>query len=279
MSGGGGRRWREEQREVLDHAEGLGYGHYAGGSLIEETDDKAKWVAWRDKFGDFKSDQLAKPQEQRWWVTRPWTADEGTSHHGESSGHSGGLLSPPPGSINRGPYPLPNEYFPLLTTDYVRPQAIPGDAYMNRYFNQGAYQVPNAFPALSYQPGTEQYHEAFPLHESILEYQPNRFGVGPVQFMGTLDGPMNVVPPEELFTEEEDDEYDWATDPEGRKSGGHVGPPGSQASGYGVAQGTQTGTTSTSANDDPSDIRLKKNIKFLGKSNTLDINKLRSNSI
>ena len=25
MAGGGGRRWREEQREVLDHAKGLGY--------------------------------------------------------------------------------------------------------------------------------------------------------------------------------------------------------------------------------------------------------------
>ena len=275
MSGGGGRRWREEQREVLDHAEGLGYGHYAGGSLIEETDDKAKWVAWRDKFGDFKSDQLAKPQEQRWWVTRPWTADEGTSHHGESSGHSGGLLSPPPGSIDGGPYPLPNEYFPLLTTDYVRPQAYDDTAfgYVPNWMESGP------FPGLLYQTGTQQYHEAFPMEQGILEYQPNRFGVGPVQHMGAPFGSINVVPPEELFTEEEDDEYDWATDPEGRKSGGHVGPPGSQASGYGVAQGTQTGTNSSGHPGNQSDIRLKKNIKFLGKSNTLDINKLRSNSI
>ena len=208
MSGlGGGRRWREEQREVLDHAKGLYYGKAPGGSLIEETDDKAKWVAWRDKFGDFKSKNIPLEESgQAWWQTYPASIAPKSSG-GESSG-GGGLLSPPPGSIDRGPYPLPNEYFPLLTTDYVRPQAIPGDAYMNQYFNQGAYQVPNSFGALSYQPGTEQYHKAFPLHESILEYQPNRFGVGPVQFMGTSFGPMNVVPPEELFTEEEEEEDD-----------------------------------------------------------------------
>jgi hypothetical protein len=118
------------------------------------------------------------------------------------SGSSGGLLSSPSGSIDRGPYPLPNEYFPLLTTDYVRPQAYDDTAfgYVPNWIESGP------FPGLLYQTGTQQYHEAFPMEQGILEYQPNRFGVGPVQFMGAFDGPMNVVPPEELFTEEEEEE-------------------------------------------------------------------------
>ena len=270
MSGGGGRRWREEQREVLDHAKGLYYDKAPGGSLIEETDDKAKWVAWRDKFGDFKSKNIPLEESgQAWWQTYPASV-AAESSGGESSG-GGGLLSPPPVSIDRGPYPLPNEYFPLLTTDYVRPQAYDDTAfgYVPNWIESGP------FPGLLYQTGTQQYHEAFPMEQGILEYQPNRFGVGPVQFMGTFDGPMNAVPPEELFTEEEDDEYDWATDPEGRKGGGKSpGDPTPE-----TATSATTGTTSTGVLGGSSDIRLKKNIKFLGKSNTLDINKLRSNSI
>lgn len=308
MSGlGGGRRWREEQREVLDHAKGLYYDKAPGGSLIEETDDKAKWVAWRDKFGDFKSKNVPLEESgQAWWQTYPASVAPESSG-GESSG-GGGLLSPPSGSPPMGPYPEANVYFPMLVPEYAPPSAQDWTSYMPRV---GPYDAPTPYlgggaPAnfpqatlypgigqdvepgipdyniggLLYQPWTTEYQQAF-VPPNIWNYEPNQFGVGPVQHMGAPFGPINVVPPEELFTEEEDDEYDWATDPEGRKSGGHVGTPGSQASGYGVAQGTQTGTNSSGhpSNQSESDIRLKKNIKFLGKSNTLDINKLRSNSI
>ena len=278
MSGGGGRRWREEQREVLDHAKGLYYDKAPGGSLIEETDDKAKWVAWRDKFGDFKSKNIPLEESgQAWWQTYPASV-AAESSGGESSG-GGGLLSPPPVSIDRGPYPLPNEYFPLLTTDYVRPQAYDDTAfgYVPNWIESGP------FPGLLYQTGTQQYHEAFPLHESILEYQPNRFGVGPVQFMGTFDGPMNVVPPEELFVEEEEEEEN-EEDKRGGTGGstpvggiGTGGPSGVTGVTTADTQGFNTSINSSTMGGS-SDIRLKKNIKFLGKSNTLDINKLRSNS-
>ncbi len=219
--GGGGDAWSKDHDKILKHARDLGYDK-TGVSLPSADAPKGTWIPAMDAFNAWKDSERAKPESQRWWVTRPWTADEGTSHHGESSGHSGGLLSPPPASINRGPYPLPNEYFPLLTTDYVRPQAIPGDAYMNQYFNQGAYQVPNAFSALSYQPGTEQYHEAFPLHESILEYQPNIFGVGPIQYYAPTS-PLEVAHHEESSSDDDDDKYDWATDPEGKKGGKGLG--------------------------------------------------------
>jgi len=286
---GGGRRWREEQREVLDHAKGLYYDKAPGGSLIEETDDKAKWVAWRDKFGDFKSKNVPLEESgQAWWQTYPASVAPKSSGGESSGGGGGGLLNsgPPP----MGPYPEDNVYFPMLVPEYAPPSAQDWTSYMPRV---GPYDAPTPYlgggaPAnfpqatlypgigdnvdagipdyniggLLYQPWTTEYQQAF-VQPNIWNYEPNQFGVGPVQFMGTLDGPMNVVHPEELFTEEEEEEEDQREGSESRNESPDQSP----------------STIPDSTTYGPSDIRLKKNIKFLGKSNTLDINKLRSNSI
>jgi hypothetical protein len=73
---------------------------------------------------------------------------------------------------------------------------------------------------LLYQPGTEEYHEQFPMPENIWNYQPPRINRQPVTYTPPPFGPINVTAPEDLFQEEdEDDDYDWANDPEGRKGG------------------------------------------------------------
>jgi len=306
---GGGRRWREEQREVLDHAKGLYYDKAPGGSLIEETDDKAKWVAWRDKFGDFKSKNVPLEESgQAWWQTYPASVAPKSSGGESSGGGGGGLLNsgPPP----MGPYPEDNVYFPMLVPEYAPPSAQDWTSYMPRV---GPYDAPTPYlgggaPAnfpqatlypgigdnvdagipdyniggLLYQPWTTEYQQAF-VQPNIWNYEPNQFGVGPVQFMGTLDGPMNVVPPEELFTEEEEEEEEEQRGGTGGSTPvggiGTGGPEGVTGLTDADMPGFNTSINSSTMPDSYSDIRLKKNIKFLGKSNTLDINKLRSNSI
>jgi hypothetical protein len=248
MSFGGGKRWREEQREVLDHAEGLGYDHYAGGSLIEETDDKAKWVAWRDKFGDFKSDQLAKPQEQRWWVTRPWESAPAPESGGGGSS-SGGLLNPLP---EIGPYPERNIYDPVLETAYTPPVAQDWSQYMpvgglltggaQARYPQAIFppldeaggvlsQTPSApitdgaqfdIGGLLYQPWTTEYQQAF-VPGNIWQYDPNQFGVGKVAYS---ENPFPLNLPEDWeellgpFEEEEEDEESNEPNPDQKAGDG-----------------------------------------------------------
>lgn len=150
---------------------------------------------------------------------------------GSSSGSSGGLLdsSGPP----MGPFPEENVYFPMLVPDYAPPSAQDFTAYMPRV---GPYDAPTPYlgggaPAnfpqatlysgigqdvdpgipdyniggLLYQPWTTEYQQAF-VQPNIWNYEPNQFGVGPVQHMGAPFGPLNVVPPEELFAEDEEEE-------------------------------------------------------------------------
>ena len=240
MSFGGGSRWREEQAEVLDHANKLGYGQYSGGSIIDETDDKAKWVAWRDKFGDFKSDQLAKPESERWWVTRPWESAPAPESGGGGSS-SGGLLNPLP---EIGPYPNENIYHPVLETEYTAPNAQDWSQYMpvdglltggaQARYPQAIFppldeeggvlpQTPSApitggaqfdTPGLLYQPWSTEYQQAF-VPGNIWQYDPNQFGVGEVSYrtnpMGELKLPEDWEDLLGPFNEEEEDESDEET--------------------------------------------------------------------
>ena len=239
---GRGNRWREEQREVLDHAKGLYYDKAEGGSLIEETDDKAKWVAWRDKFGEWKNKNIPLEESgQAWWQTYP-ASQAASSSSGESSGSGGGLLDDdgPP----MGPFPRDNVYFPMLVPEYAPPSAQDWSAYMPRV---GPYDAPTPYlgggaPAnfpqatlypgigedvdpgipdyniggLLYQPWTTEYQQAF-VQPNIWNFEPNQFGVEDVLYTPPPFGAINVVPPEDLFVEEEEEEYDWSTDPEGRR--------------------------------------------------------------
>ena len=234
MSFGGGTRWREEQREVLDHAEGLGYGHWPGGSIISETDDKGEWIRWRDGFSKFKADQLAKPESERWWVTRPWASPPKPKGGG---GHRPPSPSNPLPEL--GPYPTPNVYFPILETEYNPPVAQDWSQYMpvGGLLSGGAQaRYPRAYfppldddgrvlpqtpsepitggqqfdiPGLLYQPWTTEYQQAF-VPGNIWQYDPNQFGVGQVKYIDNPFGSLQL--PEDWedllgpFDEEEEEE-------------------------------------------------------------------------
>lgn len=114
----------------------------------------------------------------------------------------------------------------MLTSRYERPQAYDLPDYMGATANLGAYMPANPFMGdggLLYQPGTEQYADAYPINTGILEYQPPQFGVGPVQFYGAPFGPIEVTPPEELFGNEEEEEEE---DDGGQTDGNPDGNPG-----------------------------------------------------
>jgi hypothetical protein len=50
---------------------------------------------------------------------------------------------------------------------------------------------------LLYQPGTQEYHEQFPMPENLWNYQPPEINRQPVQYTNPMFGPMNVTMPEE----------------------------------------------------------------------------------
>lgn len=211
--GGGGDAWAKDHDKILKHARDLKYDKVPGVTLPAADAPKEEWIPAMDAFNAWKAGEVAKePSGQAWWQTYS-SSPASESGGGESGGSRGGGGLLDPGDVPRGPYPASNVYFPLLTTEYTRPQAYDETAfnYIPNWIQSGP------FPGLLYQTGTEQYNEAFPMEQSILEYQPNIFGVGPVQYYGAPFGPLNVVPPEELFgnEEEEDDEY---VDPPGGDS-------------------------------------------------------------
>ena len=166
---GGGSRWREEQAEVLDFAEKLHYDHSPGGSLISETDDKGKWVDWRDDFGRWKDKNVAKEDSgQAWWQTYEAPSE---SHSGGGGGGGGGSPADPGAGI--GPYPLSNRYFPQLTHAYETPQA--------QDWSQYGLLDPN------YQPWTEQGGQQY-VPDNVWNYAPPEINRGPVQYAGPPAG-------------------------------------------------------------------------------------------
>ena len=271
MSGlglGGGDAWAKDHDKILAHARGLRYPEWLAennqGVLPAADAPKQEWISAMDKFNAWKAGERAKEASgQAWWQTYP--ARQAQPVH-EGGGGGGGGSSSSSGLLPIGPYPGENVYFPMLTSRYERPQAYDLPYYMGATANLGAYMPANPFMGdggLLYQPGTEQYADAYPINTGILEYQPPQFAVGPVQFYGAPFGPIEVTPPEELFGNEEEEEEEQREGSESRNESPDQSPST-------IPDDTSVG---------PSDIRLKKNIKFLGKSNTLDISKLRSNSI
>tara|TARA_R100000988_G_C4002774_1_gene170241 strand:- start:1646 stop:2563 length:918 start_codon:yes stop_codon:yes gene_type:complete len=248
---------------------------------------------WKDKgvskaeFGAMHWNQSGR-NEGRFMPGALDQANPVPSGGGSSSSAGSGLIGndgPP-----MGPYPENNVYAPMLVPKYAPPSAQDFTAYMPRV---GPYDapIPNLgggapanFPqatlypgigedvdpgipnydigGLLYQPFTTEYQQAF-VQPNIWNYEPNQFGVGGVQFTPPPFGAINVVAPEELFVEPEEDD-------ESTRGGG-----GSKNENPDQSPSTIPDSTTVG----PSDIRLKKNIKFLGKSNTIDISKLRNNLI
>ena len=227
MSGlglGGGDAWAKDHDKILAHARGLHYDKVPGVTLPAADAPKQEWISAMDKFNAWKAGERAKEASgQAWWQTYPARQAQPVN---EGGGGGGGGSSSSSGLLPIGPYPGENVYFPMLTSRYERPQAYNLPDYMAATANLGAYMPANPFMGdggLLYQPGTEQYADAYPINTGILEYQPPQFGVGPVQFYGAPFGPIEVTPPEELFGNEEEEEEE---DDGGQTDGNPDGNPG-----------------------------------------------------
>ena len=216
--GGGGDAWTRDHDKILEHARGLHYDHVPGVTLPDAVNlddytaaDKEGWISAMDDFNAWKAREVPKEASgQAWWQTYPASLDDSP---GDGGGGGGG--GDDTGGPLLGPYPKPNEYFPMLTTEYTRPSAY-DEGYGLNYVPNWIQQGP--FPGLLYQPGTQEYYDAFPMDESILSYQPNKFGVGDVLYNKPMTA-LEIVHEEEGTDPSTDDEYDWENDPEGRKGG------------------------------------------------------------
>ena len=153
---GGGDAWAKDHEEILEHARGLGYDKVEGVSLPPADAPKETWIAEMDKFNAWKASELSKPEASRWWVTRPWSATEGTVR--PESGGGGASVARPTAS----PSPVAgNPFYPMLVQEYEAPGLMDYSAYMpaDSLFGYEQYQPytnPNAIdPSIfNYQPPT-----------------------------------------------------------------------------------------------------------------------------
>ena len=127
MSGGmfGGDAWARDHEEILEHARGLGYDKVEGVSLPPADAPKETWISEMDKFNAWKASELAKPEASRWWVTRPWSATEGTVRSEGGGGGGGASVARPTASPVAG-----NPYYPMLVQEYEAPGLMDYSAYM-----------------------------------------------------------------------------------------------------------------------------------------------------
>ena len=238
----GGDAWAKDHDKILDHARGLHYDHYlerTGGLLPSADAPKNEWISAMDKFNAWKAREVAKEASgQAWWQTYPASQTPPSSGNtpppsGGGGGGGGGNTDPP-----TGPWPEDNIYFPMLVPDYDAPKALDWGRYMPRGYMPGS---PNPSPNLTggpihggllYQPWTSNYQHHF-VPDSLWDYKPVEFGVPPVSFIPPPFGPINVVPPEELFTEEEEEEDEYV-DPPGGDSPDNPGADPGQPPGLGI---------------------------------------------
>ena len=187
MGGGSGNAWLNDHKKILDHARGLHYDHVPGVTLPSAVDpnnfteaDKQKWISAMDAFNAWKAREKAKEASgQAWWQT----------YKGDSGGGGGTKPTPKPKPKPKSPIEEAAErniYFPMLVPEYSAPQALDYSAYtsMSPFGGDGG---------LLYQPGTQQYREAYPIADSILSYQPPEIGFPRVTYSNPLGlGPLDL---------------------------------------------------------------------------------------
>ena len=173
MGGGSGNAWLKDHDKILEHARGLHYDHVPGVDLPSAIDpddyteeDKQKWISAMDAFNAWKAREVPKEASgQAWWQT----------YKGDSGG---GDIKPTPTPTPKSPIQEAAErniYFPMLAPEYTAPQALDYSAYtsMSPFGGDGG---------LLYQPGTQQYREAYPIADNILSYQPPEIGFPQVTY-------------------------------------------------------------------------------------------------
>ena len=240
---GGGNAWMKNHQGILDHAQNLHYDHYLqsiGKSLPSAVDpnnytqaEKEAWISSMNDFNAWKAKNVPlEASGKAWWQTYPAANPPGGESPPPSSGGNnpppGGGNNPPPGPPDRGPYPKPNKYFPLLTTKYTRPAARNFKRFMQAWDPIGSAEpVVNRSPTdrygnpfsiydgLLYQPWSQKYAQKYGLKKNISQYTPNIFGVGKVKYIAPPFGALNITPPEEIFAGPEEEPEDGG--PESRK--------------------------------------------------------------
>lgn len=180
MGGGSGNAWLKDHDKILEHARGLHYDHVPGVTLPSAVDpdnfteeDKQKWISSMDAFNAWKAKEVPKEASgQAWWQT----------YKGDSGG---GDTKPTPTPTPTPESPIEeaaesNIYFPMLVPEYSAPQALDYSAYtsMSPFGGDGG---------LLYQPGTQQYREAYPIADNILSYQPPEIGFPQVTYSNPLN--------------------------------------------------------------------------------------------
>ena len=156
MLGGGGDAWSKDHEEILEHARGLGYDKVSGVSLPPADAPKETWISAMDRFNAWKASELGKPEADRWWVTRPWSATEGTVSPEGSGGGGGSSVARP--TVASSPV-ASNPYYPQLVQEYEAPGLMDYSSYM---------PADSMFGYEQYQPWTNPNS----VNESIWNYQP-----------------------------------------------------------------------------------------------------------
>jgi hypothetical protein len=156
MLGGGGDAWSKDHEEILEHARGLGYDKVEGVSLPPADAPKETWISAMDRFNSWKASELGKPEADRWWVTRPWSATEGTVSPEGSGGGGGSSVARP--AVASSPV-ASNPYYPQLVQEYEAPGLMDYSSYM---------PADSMFGYEQYQPWTNPNN----INDSIFNYQP-----------------------------------------------------------------------------------------------------------
>tara|TARA_Y100000385_G_scaffold47935_1_gene44446 strand:- start:187 stop:873 length:687 start_codon:yes stop_codon:yes gene_type:complete len=226
MSGGilgGGNAWAKNHKGILDHAQNLHYDHYLqsiGKSLPSAVDpndytqeEKESWISAMNDFNSWKAKNVPLEESGKaWWQTYP----AANPPSGGGSPPTGGGNNPPPDDEDeddpdRGPYPLPNDFFPLLTTKYDRPDMVPVEGLLDP-----RNPLSSIGDGALYQPGTVQSAEFIP--DGIMGYQPTKLNVGRPKLVGNPYGSLELPEGwEELLSgfEEEEEEGPPDDDPKG----------------------------------------------------------------
>ena len=173
--------------------------------------------------------------------------NEGRSMPGVSSG--GGESAPLAAPTIASPIQEAAEsniYFPMRVPEYTTPQALDYSAFTSSspFGGDGG---------LLYQPGTQQYRDAYPIADNILSYQPPQLGLPQVTYSNPLA--LELIEyglhggGEGGRNEESEDDNNDNDDPleerggmEGRNYGGDTTAKGSVSTG--VSGGTSTGVSS-----------------------------------
>jgi len=209
LFGGDGMAWRREQKDILDWAKNLYYPE-SGGSLIPETDNKATWEGWRDKFLSWKDAELAKPETSRWWYTFPRQGQEVPSAPS---------VTAPSFTPQADPYAgMGPAIYPMTTPSYTPPSAQDFSAYtsMSPFGGEGG---------LLYQPWSAEYLNRY-VPQSLLNYTPPELSLARPTYMPNPLGLMELIEiaEEEVASEGESKDKDGKKKTEDRRGGGRGGP-------------------------------------------------------